>query len=176
MLSNSLGVWRKPNKNNQGNERRTRGQWPYRPAATRALKDNLGIHMHIASNSNSGGLWGHSSLMIASMASEVKLDFRFGISNLNFPQIHVHIAFNRHFGGLGGYGGLQMTSMASEVKFDFWFKISNLNYPGIHVHNASNSHDGLQTASEVAKGLGIELSDLNNPCWQAFLACKSFLS
>ena len=53
------------------------------------------------------------------MASEVKLDFRFGISNLNFPQIHVHIAFNRHFGGLGGYGGLQMTSMASEVKFDF---------------------------------------------------------
>ena len=61
-----------------------------------------------------------------------------------------------------------MASIASEVIFNLGFEISNLNYPGIHVHVASNGHlhglcghDGLQTASEVTSGLGIELSDIN---------------
>ena len=52
----------------------------------------------------------------------------------------------------------------SEFKFDLRFGISNLNYPGIDVNVASNSHCGLQTASEAASDLTIELSDLNNLC------------
>ena len=52
--------------------------------------------------------------------------------------------------------------MTSEVKFDPRFEISNPDYPGNHVHVASNSHIvDLQTASEVANGLGIEVSDLD---------------
>ena len=56
----------------------TRGQWPLRPAATRAMRNRhvmlydlhyLGIYVHVASNSHSGGLWGHGSLKMASMAS-----------------------------------------------------------------------------------------------------------
>ena len=69
--------------------------------------------------------------------------------------------------------------MISEVKFDLRFEISNLDYPGIHVHVASNSHimdlrghDSLQTASEFAYGLGIELSYLYYLCKQASLACN----
>ena len=61
--------------------------------------------------------------------------------------------------------------MTSEVKLDLRFEISNLDYPGIHVHVASNSHivdlwghDSLQTASEFAYGLKIELSDLYYLC------------
>ena len=49
----------------------------------------------------------------------------------------------------------------------------------MHVQVASNGHlhglcghDGLQTASEVTSGLGIELSDLNYPCSHAYLASK----
>ena len=37
---------------------------------------------------------------MASIASEVKFDFRFEISNLIYPSIHVHVASNSHFGGL----------------------------------------------------------------------------
>ncbi len=61
-----------------------------------------------------------------------------------------------------------MASMASEVTLDLRFEISNLKYPGIHVHTAYNSHFGglrghgsLQTASEVANGLGIEIGGQN---------------
>ena len=68
-----------------------------------------------------------------------------------------------------------MAPIASELKFDLRFEIINLNYPGIIVHVASNSqfgglggHGGLQTASEVASGLIIELSDLNNLCYHDF--------
>ena len=70
-----------------------------------------------------------------------------------------------------------MASLTSEIKFDLRFEISNLDYPVIHVHVASNSHivdlrghGSLQSASEVANGLGIELSGLNNLCSHAFLA------
>ena len=65
-----------------------------------------GIHVHVVSNSHFGGLWGHSSLQMASKASEVRFDLRFEISNLNYPGIHVHVAPNSHFGGRGGHGGL----------------------------------------------------------------------
>ena len=51
---------------------KTRGQWSYRPAATRAMKD------------------GHV----------MKVDLCFEISNLHYLGIHVHIASNSHFGGL----------------------------------------------------------------------------
>ena len=38
------------------------------------------------------GLRGHDDLQIASVASKVELDFRFGINNLKYPDIHVHVA------------------------------------------------------------------------------------
>ena len=58
------------------------------------------IHVHIAFSSHFGGLPGHCSLRMASVASEAKFDFIFEISNLNYPGIHVHNAYNSHFGGL----------------------------------------------------------------------------
>ena len=91
------------------------------------------------------------------MASKVKLDLRFEISNLSYHGIDVHIASNSYLGGLWGHGSLQTASLAPEVKFDLKFEISNLIYPGIHVHVASNSHFGglwgcgsLQTSLEAA--------------------------
>ena len=76
------------------------------------------------------------------MASKVKFDLRFEISNLNYHGIDVQIAYNSFLGGLGGHGSLQMPSIASEVKFDLRFEISNHIYPGFHVHVASYSHFG----------------------------------
>ena len=66
------------------------------------------------------------------MASEVKSDLRFEISDLNYPYIHVHILpFKSQFLDLRGHCGLQT---ASEVKSDLGLEISGLNYPHIHVH------------------------------------------
>ena len=76
------------------------------------------------------------------MASEVKSDFIFELSDFDYPGNHVHIASNSHFGDLRGHGSLKMASMASGFKYDLRFEISNLNYPGINVHIASNSHFG----------------------------------
>ena len=49
---------------------------------------------HIAYNSHWDGIWGHDGLQTASMASKVKFDLRFEISNLNYHGIDVHIASN----------------------------------------------------------------------------------
>ena len=65
----------------------TRGQWPYRPAATGAMTNR---HVMLY-----GIKWPRSSY-----------DLRFEISNLEYPGIHVHIAFN----GIQDHGGLQTTS------------------------------------------------------------------
>ena len=74
---------------------------------------------------------------IASVASKVELDFRFGINNLKYPDIHVHFAYNSYmYYGLRGQDDLQIASMASKVKFDFRFEIIELKYPNIHVHVA----------------------------------------
>ena len=58
------------------------------------------IHVHIDYISYFGGLPGHGSLRMASVASEAEFDFRFEIRNPNYPGIHVHNAYNNHFGGL----------------------------------------------------------------------------
>ena len=71
------------------------------------------------------------------MASKVKFNLMFEISNLNYSGIDMHIASKSI-----GHGGLQMASIASEVKFDLLFEINNLNYPGINVHVTSNSQFG----------------------------------
>jgi len=115
------------------------------------------------------------------MASKVKLDLRFEISNLSYHGIDVHIASNSYFGGLWGHGSLQTASLAPEVKFDLKFEISNLIYPGIHVHVASNSHfgglwgcGGLKLTSEATYDLKFELSDPNYLCWHVSLASRGF--
>ena len=118
----------------------------------------------------------------ASMASKVRYDLRFEISNLNYHGIDVHIASNSFLGSLWGHGGLQTASIASEVKFYLRFEISNLTYPGSHVHVASYSHFGglwgcgsLQMTSEAAYALIFELSDLNYLCWHVSLAANGFI-
>ena len=78
--------------------------------------------MHIASESNFHGLWGSSGLQ---MISEVKVDLRIELSDLNYPGIHVYIASWGHFGGLWGPGGPQVTS---EVKADLKIELGDLNY------------------------------------------------
>ena len=78
--------------------------------------------MHIASESNFHGLWGSSGLQ---MTSEVTVDLKIELSDLNYPGIHVHIASGGHFGGLWGHGSLQMTS---EVKADLKIELIDLNY------------------------------------------------
>ena len=64
--------------------RNTRGQWPYRPASTRAMRNK------------------HVMLYDLNYLSKylTPFDLRFEISNLDYPGIHVHIASNCHFGGL----------------------------------------------------------------------------
>ena len=158
----------------------TRGQWPYRPASKRAMKNKhmmlhdfnyFGTNVYIAYNSHLNGIWGHYGLPTASMASKVKYDPRFETSNLNYHGIDVHIDYNSFLGGLWGHGGLQMPSIASEVKFDLRFEISNHIYPGFHVHVASYSHfggfwgcGGLQMTSEATYDLSFEFSELNYLC------------
>ena len=56
---------------------------------------------------------------MASKISEVKLDLRFEMSNLQYHGIHVHIASDSHL------GGFQMTS---DVKADLKIELSDLNY------------------------------------------------
>ena len=77
--------------------------------------------MQIASESHFHDLRGSSGLQ---MTSEVNVDLRIELSDLNYPGIHVHVASGGHFGGLWGHGGLQMTS---EVKADL-IELSDLNY------------------------------------------------
>ena len=151
-LLNTKGRQKYSGTNSQFRANVTRGQWPYRPAATRAMRNRHvilydlnyleisntnypSIHVHIASMAS----WS----MAASKQPWSSYNLRFEISNCEYPGIHVHIVSN----GLRGHGGLQ----TSEV---IWprFEISNLDYPGIHVQLASNDfrgHGGLQTASEV---------------------------
>ena len=64
--------------------RQTRVQWPYRPAATRAMRNR-----HV-------------------MLYDIKwsFDLRFEISNLDYPGYYVHNASN----GIQGHGGLLTTS------------------------------------------------------------------
>ena len=71
------------------------------------------------------GLWGHDGLQTASIASQVIFDWRFEITDVNYPGIYVHAASNRDLGDLWGNGGLQM---ASEVKSDLKFELSDLNF------------------------------------------------
>ena len=59
---------------------RTRGQWPYIPASTRAIKVWLDF----------GSLWGHHSLKTA---SEVKSDLGFQISDPDYLLIYVLINY-----------------------------------------------------------------------------------
>ena len=63
--------------------RNTRGQWPYRPASTRAMRNK------------------HVMLYDLNYLSKylTPFDLRFEISNLDYPGIHVHIASNRHLCG-----------------------------------------------------------------------------
>ena len=68
-------------------ENGTRGQWPYRPAATRAMRNRHAMLYDIKRPWRS-------------------FDVRFEISNLYYPGIHVHIASN----GLLGHGCLQTNS------------------------------------------------------------------
>ena len=86
--------------------------------------------MHIASNSFLDSLWGHVGLQTAFLASEVKFDLRFEISNLIYPGIRVHVASNVHFGGLWGCDSLQMTS---EDTYDLIFELIDPNYLCWHV-------------------------------------------
>ena len=58
----------------------TRGQWPYIPASTWAIKVCL----------NFGSLWGHYSLRTASY---IKFNLIFEISDPNYLLIHMHIVF-----------------------------------------------------------------------------------
>ena len=60
------------------------------------------------------------------MASELKFNLRFQISNLNYPGIIVDVVSNSHLGGLRGYGGLQT---ALEVTSDLIIELSDLNNP-----------------------------------------------
>ena len=60
----------------------------------------FGIDVHIAYNSHLGAIWHCDGLQMASMASEVKFDQRFEISNLNYTDIYVHIYSNSFLGGL----------------------------------------------------------------------------
>ena len=53
--------------------------------------------MHIASESHFHGLRGSSG---PQMTSEVKVDVRIELSDLNYPGTHVHVASGGHFGGL----------------------------------------------------------------------------
>ena len=68
------------------------------------------------------------------MTSEVKVDFRIELSNLNYHGIHVNIASGGHFGGLWGHGSLQMTS---DVKADLKIELSHLNHLCPHASLAS---------------------------------------
>ena len=70
------------------------------------------------------------------MASEVTIDLRFEISNLNYPGIHMPVAPNSHFGCLRGNGGLKT---ASEVTSDLKFELSDLNYLCCHAFLACKS-------------------------------------
>ena len=63
--------------------RQTRGQWPYRPVSTRAMRNKLvtlfdfhyfGIHVNVAHNAHLSGIWGQDSLQMDSLAWGVKLD------------------------------------------------------------------------------------------------------
>ena len=61
------------------------------------------------------------------MASEVKSDLRFEISDLNYPYIHVHILpFKSQFLDLRGHCRLQT---ALEVQSDLGFEISDPKNP-----------------------------------------------
>ena len=61
------------------------------------------------------------------MASEVKSDLRFEISDLNYPYIHVHILpFKSQFLDLRGHCRLQT---ALEVQSDLGFEISDPKKP-----------------------------------------------
>ena len=149
------------------NWKRTRGQWPYRPAATRAMRNrhvmlydlnylNIyhskwplrlitpGIHVHIASNRHFGG----SEAMTASKWHQRSYDLRFDISNLYYPSIYVHVASNSHFGGVWGHGGLQMTS---EVTSDLGNELSDLNYLCTHGFVASISSNSMKFTEKEAK-------------------------
>ena len=53
--------------------------------------------MQIASESHFHDLRGSSGLQ---MTSEVNVDLRIELSDLNYPGIHVHVASGGHFGGL----------------------------------------------------------------------------
>ena len=57
------------------------------------------------------------------MATDVGVDRKVELSDLNYPDIKVHIASKSHFHDLRGHCGLQMTS---EVKFDLGFEVSDL--------------------------------------------------
>ena len=112
--------------------RLTRGQWPYIPASTRAMRNRHVVlydlnypSKYITPNDLGGHLT--SDLKSATLITLVSMcilpltvseamaaykrprrsyDLRFEISNLDYPGIHVHIASN----GLRGHGGLQTTS------------------------------------------------------------------
>ena len=86
---------------------------------------------------------------MASIASEVKFNFRFEISSLNYPGIHVHVASNGHFHGLCGHDGLQT---ASEVTSGLRIELSDLKYlcyQAIDLRGFAAGKNGYYRAVEV---------------------------
>ena len=78
------------------------------------------------------------------MASKVKFNLRFEISNLNYPSISAHVFL------------LTAVLVASEAVA------------------ASNRPQRSQMTSEVANDLIFELSDFNYPCCHASVGCVCF--
>ena len=80
----------------------TRGQWPYRHAATRAMRDR---HVTLYDLNYLSKFWWPlrpwrpPNGLMGHMISNFK----------SLTLITLHIIFNSHFGGLGGHGGLQTT-------------------------------------------------------------------
>ena len=69
----------------------------------------FGINVYIAYNNHLFDNMVFESMVVsktASMASKVKYDLRFEISNLNYHGIDVHTASYSFFGGLWDHGGL----------------------------------------------------------------------
>ena len=54
-----------------------------------------GIYVHVASNSQLGGLWGYDALQ---MTSEVVSDLKIELSDLNYPCSHAYQVFDKSSG------------------------------------------------------------------------------
>ena len=100
----------------------TRGQWPYIPASTRAIKVQLDF----------GSLWGYFDLRTA---SEIKSDIRLEFSDAKYLHSHVHIAY-MVWAPLAASEAATSSKQPRRSNLTSVFQISDPIYLHIHVHIA----------------------------------------